>query len=100
MSDFEINFSNASDFEIEISIHQYTSDFDLKILQRVGFEIEKITFSKSYWTRYVFILKKHNTSEFQLKIIQPLRDEVTCGSFQLYIFRLNLKQTLSFNLLP
>ena len=62
---------------------QYASDFDLKHLQRVGFGIEKKTFSKSYWTRHVFILKKRNTSEFQLKIIQPLRDELTCGSFQL-----------------
>ena len=79
---------------------QYASDFDLKFLQRIGFGIEKNTFSKSYWTRHVFILKKHNMSEFQLKIIQPLRDELTCGSFQLYIWRLNVKQTLSFNFLP
>ena len=60
----------------------------------------KKTFSKSYWTCHVFLLKKHNTSEFQLKIIQPLRDQLTSGSFQLYIWWINLQQTLSFNFLP
>ena len=75
---------------------QYASDFDLRGLQRVRFEIEKNTFSKSYWTRHFFILRKHNTSDFHLKVLQPLRDELTSGSFQLYIWRLKLQQTLSF----
>ena len=79
---------------------QNSSHFTLKVLQRVRFGIEKNTFSKSFWARLVFLLKKHNTSVFQLKIIQPLRDELTSGSFQLYIWWLNLKQTLSFNFLP
>ena len=48
---------------------QNASHFNLKVLQRVRFGIEKNTFSKSYWTRLVFLLKKHNTSVFQLKII-------------------------------
>ena len=69
---------------------QNASAFDLEILQRFRFGIEKNTFSKSYWTRHVFLSKEHNTSEFQLKIIQPLRDQLTSGSFQLYIWRLNL----------
>ena len=30
-------------------------------------------------------------------ILHTLRDELTSGSFQLYISRLNLKHTLSFN---
>ena len=79
---------------------QYASDFDLRGLQRVRFEIEKNTFSKSYWTRHVFIFKKHNTSYFHLKVLQPLRDELASGSFQLYIWRLNLQQTLSFKFVP
>ena len=61
-----------------------------KIYNASDLGVEKKTFSKSHWTRHVFILKKHNTSEFQLKIIQPLRDELPGGSFQLYIWRLNL----------
>ena len=79
---------------------QYASDFDLRGLQRVRFEIAKNTFSKSYWTRHFFILRKHNTSDFHLKVLQPLRDELTSGSFQLYIWRLKLQQTLSFNFPP
>ena len=66
---------------------------------RQFFHWEK-TFPKSYWRRHVFILRKHNTSDFQLKILQLLRDELTCGSFQLYIWRLNLQQTLSFKFFP
>ena len=76
---------------------QNGSHFNLKVLQRVRFGIEKNTFSKSYWTCHVILLKKHNTSEFQLKIIQPLRDDLTGGSFQLYIWWINLQQTLSSN---
>ena len=34
---------------------QNASDFALKVLQRARFGIEKKTFSKSYWTRNVFI---------------------------------------------
>ena len=79
---------------------QNASHFNLKVLQRVRFGIEKNTFSKSFWTRLVFLLKKHNRSVFQLKIIQQLRDELTSGSFQLYIWWLNLKQTMWFNFLP
>ena len=75
---------------------QYASNFVLRGLQRVSFEIEKNTFSKSYWTRHFFILKNYNRSDFLLKVLQPLRDELASGSFQLYIWRLNLQQTLSF----
>ena len=79
---------------------QNASHFNLKVLRGVRFGIEKNTFSKSHWTCLVFLLKKHNTSVFQLKIIQPLRHELTSGSLQLYIWWLNLKQTLWFIFLP
>ena len=46
------------------------------------------------------MLKKYNTSDFQLKSLQPLRDKLKSGSFQLYIWRLKLQQTLSFTFLP
>ena len=44
------------------------SHFNLKVLQRVRFGIEKKTFSKSYWTCHVFLLKKHKTWQSQLKL--------------------------------
>ena len=79
---------------------QNASHFKLKVLQRVRFGIEKIHFQSRIERVMLSFLKKHNTSEFQLKIIQPLRDELTGGSFQLYIWWINLQQTLSFNFLP
>ena len=90
-------FYKEDDFELKFSKRVR---FWYKSLQRAGIRIEKNTFPRSHWTRHVFILKKHNTSEFQLKNIQPLRDELTGGNFQLYIWWLNLKQTLCFNFLP
>ena len=46
---------------------QNASDFALKVLQRARFGIEKKTFSKSYWTRHVFILKKTQYVSFSVK---------------------------------
>ena len=96
-------FFNFGAFLKNISLNckfQYASNFVLRGLQRVSFEIEKNTFSKSYWTRQFFILKNYNRSDFLLKVLQPLRDELASGSFQLYIWRLNLQQTLSFKFVP
>ena len=60
---------------------------------------EKNTF-KVVLNRSSFHLKKTQHVSFSVKVLQPLRDELTCGSFQLYIWWLNLQQTLSFTFVP
>ena len=75
-------------------------DFELKCSKRVRFWFKSLTTRRIWdWKKYIlkillnascFLFKQHNTSQFHLKIIQPLRDELTGGSFQLYIWQLNL----------
>ena len=78
---------------------QYASDFDLR-----GFPTRQICNWKKYFFKVIlnasFFHFKENTSDFHLKVLQPLRDELTSGSFQLYIWQLNLQQTLSYNFFP
>ena len=85
-------------------------DFELKISKRVRFWFKIYTTRQIWdWKKYIFKVvlnasffhfKKIKHVRYSVKILQPLRDELTCGSFQLYIGRLNLNQTLSFNFLP
>ena len=61
---------------------QKASDFDLKFYSASDLQLRKKHFQICI-ERVIFSLKKDNTSVFQLKVLQPLRDDLTSGSFQL-----------------
>ena len=85
-------------------------DFELEISKRVRFWFKLFTTRQIWdWKKYIFKVvlnasffhfQKIQHVRFSVKILQPLRDELNSGSFQLYIRRLKLQQTLSFNFLP
>ena len=69
---------------------QNASDFVSKVLQRARFGIQKKHIFKVVLNASCFPFKKTQNVTVSIKIIQPLRDELTGGSFQLCIWRLNL----------